>query len=270
MSNPTPGAGPTYRTSVNPSPRNSSSATYCGATQMVSPALSNLIVVVSGGGSAAAGPARKPTRPAVPVRLRPLTNSRRLQCRLVVVILSAPSSARQRRASRCFPGEDPLRAPVDLPRLVETEREKAHRVGRVVLRSTEPSVDQESAAQVSQVERRSLRPRNPKPGASSAPPSRSLEVASDATLRCPRDMVKARCGCVLRGCKQGQGVPVPFVHGALSDHRPRGGQREAAAHQYRYVALRALAARASKAGDHRSGSDFLFDGVAVSPASPSR
>jgi pimeloyl-ACP methyl ester carboxylesterase len=37
--------------------------------------------------------------------------------------------------------------------------------------------------------------------------------------------------------EQGQGAPVVFVHGAISDNRAWEGQREAVAQQYRYIAL---------------------------------
>jgi pimeloyl-ACP methyl ester carboxylesterase len=37
--------------------------------------------------------------------------------------------------------------------------------------------------------------------------------------------------------EQGQGAPVVFVHGAISDHRAWEGQRDVVAQQYRYIAL---------------------------------
>src|SRR6266851_6707293 len=70
----------TYRTSVNPSPSSSVSATYWGAMQM--PVMfTSLSLVVSGGGSAAADLDAMPRRPAVPARVTPRTNSRLFQCR---------------------------------------------------------------------------------------------------------------------------------------------------------------------------------------------
>jgi hypothetical protein len=65
----------TYCTSVNPSARSNSCATYWGATQM--PAIwESRSRVVSGAGSAAAG--RTPRTPAVPTAVKVATNSRRL------------------------------------------------------------------------------------------------------------------------------------------------------------------------------------------------
>jgi hypothetical protein len=65
----------TYCTSVNPSIRSSSCATYWGATQM--PAIwESRSRVVSGAGSAAAGRTRR--TPAVPTAVKVATNSRRL------------------------------------------------------------------------------------------------------------------------------------------------------------------------------------------------
>src|SRR2546425_7434273 len=68
----------TYWTSVNPSARNNSSATYLGALH-VPPAHSNLILVVSNGGSAPSRRGWAPRNPAVPAMLRSRTNARRLQ-----------------------------------------------------------------------------------------------------------------------------------------------------------------------------------------------
>jgi pimeloyl-ACP methyl ester carboxylesterase len=44
-------------------------------------------------------------------------------------------------------------------------------------------------------------------------------------------------GVTLRYIEQGQGVPVVFVHGAISDHRTWEAQREPTATRYRYIAL---------------------------------
>src|SRR5215475_2916033 len=73
--------GPTgiskYVTSVKPSARNKSSATYCGAQQMLGFLISRSRVV-SSGGSADAGAVRNPNTPAAPATVRPLTISRRV------------------------------------------------------------------------------------------------------------------------------------------------------------------------------------------------
>ena len=72
-------------TSVNPSPRNSSSATYCGAMQREGGVATSLSVVVSGGGYAATDSDFRPRSPAAPTKVSHSRNSRRLQpsrCRL--------------------------------------------------------------------------------------------------------------------------------------------------------------------------------------------
>src|SRR6266705_3076278 len=66
-----------YRTSVNPSPSRSSSATYWGATQRPVTCTS-VSFVVSGGGSATAGLGLRPRSPAVPASVSPPKNARRL------------------------------------------------------------------------------------------------------------------------------------------------------------------------------------------------
>jgi hypothetical protein len=68
----------TYCTSVNPSPCRSASATYWGAMQ-IPETLTSLIFVVSGGGSATTGLDLRPNSPAVPAKVSPCKNSRRLQ-----------------------------------------------------------------------------------------------------------------------------------------------------------------------------------------------
>ena len=78
-----------YCTSVNPSLCRSSSATYWGAIQMPG-ILINLIVVVSGGGSAATGLGRRPRSPAVPASVNPSRNLRRLN-RLAYWVLMGTS-----------------------------------------------------------------------------------------------------------------------------------------------------------------------------------
>ena len=44
-------------------------------------------------------------------------------------------------------------------------------------------------------------------------------------------------GTIIRYWEQGRGVPVVFVHGAISDHRYWEPQREAVAKDYRFIAL---------------------------------
>src|SRR5439155_5441330 len=44
-------------------------------------------------------------------------------------------------------------------------------------------------------------------------------------------------GVSLTYLEQGQGVPVVFVHGAISDHRAWIYQQEAVAREYRFIAL---------------------------------
>src|SRR5574342_53725 len=68
----------TYWTSLNPSLRRNSSATYFGAWHMP-PAWISLILVVSRGGCAATASSGQPATAAAPARLTPFRNSRRLQ-----------------------------------------------------------------------------------------------------------------------------------------------------------------------------------------------
>jgi hypothetical protein len=44
-------------------------------------------------------------------------------------------------------------------------------------------------------------------------------------------------GTIIRYWEEGSGVPVVFVHGAISDHRYWEPQRQAIAKRYRYIAL---------------------------------
>jgi len=85
-------AGLTYCTSANPSLRSSSSATNWGAAQRLglSPIL---IVVVSGGGSAATCSVWRPRSPAVTARVSPPTNCRRLQTSHRSLMLTSPTPA---------------------------------------------------------------------------------------------------------------------------------------------------------------------------------
>src|SRR5262249_27091713 len=70
----------TYCTAVNPSARRSSSATNWGARQ-TPPSLISLIWVVSGGGSAVATLGCSPSHDAVPTKVKPSRNLRRLNRR---------------------------------------------------------------------------------------------------------------------------------------------------------------------------------------------
>jgi hypothetical protein len=70
----------TYVTSAKPSALSRSSATYCGAQQILPVSLSNRSFVVSGGGSAVTEPELSASIPAVPSSVRPPRNSPRLQC----------------------------------------------------------------------------------------------------------------------------------------------------------------------------------------------
>jgi hypothetical protein len=89
----------TYSTSLNPSVRESSSATYWGAMQM--PVISiSLIRVVSGGGSAVASSGRTPTSPAVPASVSPFTKSRRLQLSRRSLMVTS-SASREDVSRRC-------------------------------------------------------------------------------------------------------------------------------------------------------------------------
>lgn len=62
----------------------------------------------------------------------------------------------------------------------------------------------------------------------------SLHSSTTAAPRLKQALVE---GATLNYLEQGQGVPVVFVHGAFSDHRNWGAQREEVSKRYRYIAL---------------------------------
>src|SRR5215831_14496386 len=78
---PKPSVASTYCTSLNPSARSSSSARYCGVTQ-IEGSWTNRIWVVSGGGSAMTSLGRRPRSPTVPASVSPPKKSRRLKGRI--------------------------------------------------------------------------------------------------------------------------------------------------------------------------------------------
>src|SRR4029450_13831721 len=88
-----------YCTSVKPSLRSNASATYMGAIQMPE-ICTSLMVVVSGGGSAATGLGRQPSSPADPASVKLPRNLRRLHRRVgwVLIGISLPD------AGPCAPG----------------------------------------------------------------------------------------------------------------------------------------------------------------------
>jgi len=74
---PKPSVASTYCTSLNPSARSSSSARYCGVTQ-IEGSWTSRMRVVSGGGAALMGIGRGPRHPIVAASVKPPRNARRV------------------------------------------------------------------------------------------------------------------------------------------------------------------------------------------------